>query len=371
MTTQNCIALHLPASLGLPQTGLYWLSVPADGVPADLLQDVAPYLDARRDDYRGRSLTVTAPTWDAVRVAVEAERAKRSEEARVTAERKATAGEKWRSCAARYLAGESVSLSLYSDSAWVDGISSAHGDVTAEEVAAVNAEHARREAGAQAKREAERQERAAALLAVLPRILAGEGTIHSFDRTVTIDGTKHGTDDSGPDVVAQIASEKQRRTDAIAAAEADAITALVGTIDQSTFERREGGYCTDGQWRETLTRAASAQLKRELETLGVTCGGPSYVGGTTTRALTDVQYAALAPVLAYAREHGIAVETISAFDSATETTCENHEEHDDDCSDCTTEYSGRRAIAKLSRRVGSVSGEGDVVATARVELGAY
>jgi len=371
---QNGIHLDVRASAGQAHAGHCWIPLPEGGCPTDLLPHVSRYLGTQ-DSYthghdRNYCMPVDAATWGAVRAEIAREDARAAEE-------RAKDTVIWRTAAVKYLAGGDVDVDVYESRTYCGrrpsggSVVSTATDVTAAEVAAVNAEHARREAIAEAKREEERQARAAALVSVLPRILSGEGDYHSWESTITVDGIAHRFAAAGPDVERQLIAEKKRRADVKEKTEAAAVAALVATLDERTRQRRQAGFCSGGQWLELLNRAASAQLKQEIETLGTKCGGPPYVGGTKTSALTDEQYAVLVPVVAYAREHGIEVETMSVFDSQTQTACADHEEYDDDCSNCTIECEGRRAIAKLSRVVGSVSGEGQIKATARIELGAY
>jgi len=187
MEKQNCIALYLHPSLGLSRAGIYLLPVPAEGVPVDILDDVSPYLTVDTGDYRVKTLDVTAPTWAAVKVAVEGNRARVSAEKAEKIAQRAKSTATWRERAAAYLAGasaEKVELRVYSSTVYFDGAGeSAALDISGEEVASVRSEEARRGA-------ADRAEKRATILAILPRVLGGEGQIEYHD--LIVDGRKYG-----------------------------------------------------------------------------------------------------------------------------------------------------------------------------------
>ncbi len=177
----NGIHLKVRASTGTARAGKQWIPVPSDGVPADLLSAVVRYLDTcdvRRPDHLW--LEVNAATWDSVRDEITAITAK-------AAVLRAAATEKWRAGAARYLAGADVSVDCVDANGNRNGpLTRAHieyesfrsVDVTEAEQLAVVAEYQRRKAEADRKAESARLAARGAVVAILSRILAGEGVIH-------------------------------------------------------------------------------------------------------------------------------------------------------------------------------------------------
>jgi hypothetical protein len=66
----NGIHLYLRASVGLATAGHHWISVPPDGVPADILPRVQKYLGTRESDSRDQ-MVVDGLTWESVRAEIE------------------------------------------------------------------------------------------------------------------------------------------------------------------------------------------------------------------------------------------------------------------------------------------------------------
>jgi len=226
---RNGIYVEIDSKAGSAHVGECWLPVPDAGLPQSILADPAildviqPCLGAAREvkpsgyvcDRTAMMLRgVQALSWDAVLVAAAAEAARRAEAAAKDAEAQVAQLAKWRAEAAAYLAGGLDQPSLYTCD---------HPGATDAEVIAVQAEADRRK---EAKATATRT----ALLAALPRILAGQGEISTWSRRadcVRIDGVTYDSDIAGPEIKAQICQEYDRRQRAEAAAREAAEAAIV------------------------------------------------------------------------------------------------------------------------------------------------
>lgn len=164
ITNQNGIALYVSTVSGGRYAGKCWIPVLDTGVPADLLPHVQCYLRLREElvgDFCGQMLEVTAPTWEAVSVAVADKIAKAAEEEVVRKAARVKLTSLWRAEAAGYLEGGTQ------EPCTDRGHSTFHGpggdqvfghlrdsDVTDEELATVQAEKIRRYADLVARYEA-------------------------------------------------------------------------------------------------------------------------------------------------------------------------------------------------------------------------
>jgi hypothetical protein len=222
---QNGIYLNVNPRIGARAAGLQWIPVPEGGVPADLLPHVAEYLGVRPEGLRPyqqapSGLDVRNASWDGVRAAVDAAKAKAAEE-------RAKRTTVWRDLAARYVVGDAaVTASEYGTEASLElGVvrASTDVDVTPTEHTSVLVEYARRVRDQQAQKKAKREALAEALRAVLPRVLAGEGKFDWVSEPVVIiDDQTLARNVAGAEVEAQLEAEKKRREEAAKSAEAAA-----------------------------------------------------------------------------------------------------------------------------------------------------
>ena len=153
------------------------------------------------------------------------------------------------------------------------------------------------------------------------------------------------------------------------ARKAAALSELLRDVPTETIARHLAGYCVGDPWLSVLRKALMERLLQEVRERGLSTRSPAYYSGSDTDYLSAEQYAALQPVQSAATELDLAVKVKSVYSRREYRACDEHEDYDADCDECTVEYSGRRAIAVLTRSVDTT--DGTLTASVRVELGDY